>query len=48
MCLQTDEALEQRDVAYAIGFPAHQVLEGRIEGLLTRPRGRPGHSPRVR
>jgi hypothetical protein len=48
MCLQTDEALEQRDVAYAIRLPANQVLERRIEDLLTRPRGRPGHSPRVR
>jgi hypothetical protein len=42
MCLRTNEALEQRDVAYA------SRLERRIEDLLTRPRGRPGHSPRVR
>jgi hypothetical protein len=35
------EALERRDVAYAIRLPANQVLERRIEDLLTRPRGRP-------
>jgi hypothetical protein len=32
------EALEQRDVAYAIRLPANQVLERAIEDLLTRPR----------
>jgi hypothetical protein len=31
------EALERRDVAYAIRLPANQVLERRIEDLLTRP-----------
>lgn len=35
------EALERRDVAYAIRLPANQVLERRLEDLLTRPRGRP-------
>src|SRR6266481_1155612 len=31
------DALEQRDVAYAIRLPANQVLERTIEDLLTRP-----------
>jgi hypothetical protein len=42
------EALERRDVAYAIRLPANQVLERTIEDLLTRPRGRPSHAPLVR
>jgi hypothetical protein len=42
------EALERRDVAYAIRLPANQVLERRIEDLLTRPRGRPSYAPLVR
>ncbi len=42
------EALERRDVAYAIRLPANQVLEGTIEDLLTRPRGRPSYAPLVR
>ena len=42
------EALEQRDVTYAIRLPANQVLERRIEDLLTRPRGRPSYAPLVR
>jgi hypothetical protein len=42
------EALERRDVAYAIRLPANQVLEQRIEDLLTRPRGRPSFAPLVR
>src|SRR5215510_8142816 len=33
------EALERRDVAYAIRLPANQVLERTIEDLLTPPRG---------
>ena len=41
------EALERRDV-YAIRLPANQVLERRIEDLLTRPRGRPSYAPLVR
>jgi hypothetical protein len=35
-------------VRYAIRLPANQVLERRIEDLLTRPRGRPSHAPLVR
>jgi hypothetical protein len=42
------EALERRDVAYAIRLPANQVLERRIEDLLTRPRGRPSYAPLIR
>src|SRR6266853_193800 len=42
------EALEERDVAYAIRLPANQVLERTIEDLLTRPRGRPSYAPLVR
>jgi hypothetical protein len=42
------EALECRGVRYAIRLPANDVLEGQIEDLLTRPRGRPRHAPLVR
>lgn len=42
------EALERRGVRYAIRLPANDVLERRIDDLLTRPRGRPGHAPLVR
>ena len=42
------EALERRGVRYAIHLPANDVLERRIEDLLTRPRGRPSHAPLVR
>jgi hypothetical protein len=42
------EALERRGAAYAIRLPANAVLERAIEGLLTRPRGRPSHAPLVR
>jgi hypothetical protein len=35
------EALERRGVRYAIRLPANDVLERRIQDLLTRPRGRP-------
>jgi hypothetical protein len=42
------EALERWDVPYAIRLPANQVLERRIEDLLTRPRGRPSYAPLVR
>src|SRR5262249_60794413 len=42
------EALERRGVRYAIRLPANDVLERRIEGLLTWPRGRPSHAPLVR
>ena len=37
-----------RGVRYAIRLPANEVLERRIEDLLTRPRGRPSHAPLVR
>src|SRR5439155_2380124 len=33
---------------YAIRLPANNVLERRIEDLLTRPRGRPSYAPLVR
>ena len=33
---------------YAIRLPANNVLERRIEDLLTRPRGRPRYAPLVR
>jgi len=42
------EALERREVRYAIRLPANDVLERQIEHLLTRPRGRPSHAPLVR
>src|SRR2546427_9153109 len=42
------EALERRGVRYAIRLPANDVLERRIEDLLTRPRGRPSQAPLVR
>ncbi len=38
------EALERRGVRYAIRLPANDVLERRIEDLLTRPRGRPSYA----
>jgi hypothetical protein len=42
------ETLERRGVRYAIRLPANDVLERQIEDLLTRPRGRPSHTPLVR
>ncbi len=42
------EALERREVRYAIRLPANDVLEPPIEDLLTRPRGRPSYAPLVR
>jgi len=42
------EALERRDVRYAIRLPANDILERAIEDLLVRPRGRPSHAPLVR
>jgi hypothetical protein len=42
------EALEDRDVKYAIRLPANDNLEGDIAELLTRPVGRPGYKPVVR
>src|SRR5207302_7428001 len=47
-CRTLYEALERRGVRYAIRLPANDVLERRIEDLLTRPRGRPSHAPLVR
>ena len=42
------EALEQRDVDYAIRMPANKTLELAIEDILFRPPGRPGCKPLVR
>ena len=42
------DALEDRDVRYAIRIPAHSSLESEIEEILSRPPGRPGHKPWVR
>jgi hypothetical protein len=41
------EALEKREVRYAIRLPANAGLERDIEELLTRPVGRPSHKPIV-
>ena len=42
------EALEARDVTYAIRIPANKNLELEIEDLLFRGPGRPSHKPVVR
>ena len=42
------DALEQRDVDYAIRMPANKSLELKTEELLFRPPGRPGCKPLVR
>ncbi len=42
------DALEQRDVEYAIRIPANKSLELEIEDILFRPRGRPSRKPLVR
>ena len=42
------EALEERDVKYAIRLPGNDNLQRNITELLTRPVGRPGHKPVVR
>jgi hypothetical protein len=42
------EALEKRDVKYAIRIPANDGLQRDIAELLTRPVGRPSHKPVVR
>ena len=42
------EALEQRDVDYAIRMPANKTLELEIEDILFRPPGRPSRTPVVR
>jgi Transposase DDE domain group 1 len=41
------EFLESEDIRYAIRLPANQVLQRRIEHLLTRPVGRPPKKPIV-
>jgi hypothetical protein len=42
------EALEERDVKYAIRLPANDNLERYVVELLTRPVGRPSYRPVVR
>ena len=42
------DALEKRDVDYAIRMPANKTLELEIEDILFRPPGRPSHKPLVR
>src|SRR5262245_52992866 len=42
------EALERRQVRYAVRLRANDMLERQIEDPLTRPRGRPSYAPRVR
>ena len=42
------EALEERDVKYAIRLPANDNLQRNIRELLTRPVGRPSYKPAVR
>jgi hypothetical protein len=39
------EALEERDVKYAIRLPANDHLQRNIAELLTRPVGRPSYKP---
>jgi hypothetical protein len=39
------QALEERDVKYAIRFPANDNLQRNIAELLTRPVGRPSYKP---
>ena len=42
------EALEERDVKYAIRLPANDNLERKVVQVLTRPVGRPSYKPVVR
>jgi Transposase DDE domain group 1 len=42
------EALEERDVKYAIRLPANDNLQRNITEVLTRPVGRPSYKPVVR
>ena len=42
------EALEERDVKYAIRLPANDNLQRNVRELLTRPVGRPSYKPVVR
>jgi hypothetical protein len=41
------EALEEREVKYAIRLPANDNLQRKITALLTRPVGRPSYKPVV-
>lgn len=41
------EALEERDVKYAIRIPANENLQRNIEELLKHPAGRPRKKPLV-
>jgi Transposase DDE domain group 1 len=45
---QLYEALEEREVKYAIRLPANDNLQRNIAQLLTRPVGRPSYKPVVR
>jgi hypothetical protein len=42
------EALEKRNVRYAIRIPSNDILEREVAELLRRPVGRPSHTPVVR
>ena len=42
------DALEEREVKYAIRLPANDNLQRNIRELLARPVGRPSHKPVVR
>jgi Transposase DDE domain group 1 len=42
---ELDQALEERDVKYAIRLPANDNLQRNIAELLTRPVGRPSYKP---
>jgi len=42
------EALEKRNVRYAIRIPSNDILEQAVAELLRRPVGRPSHKPVVR
>ncbi len=47
LCQELYEALEEREVRYAIRLPANDNLERDIAELLTRPVGRPSYKPVV-
>ena len=42
------EALENRNVRYAIRIPSNDILEREVAELLTRSVGRPSHTPVIR
>jgi Transposase DDE domain group 1 len=46
--LEFYEALEERDVKYAIRLPANDHLQRNIRELLARSVGRPSHKPVLR